>query len=120
MTFAALSERPCFFAKDSTSYEWFSEAGSGFLFILPIRTVYAEYKSWLYQMLVPKRIGAALLQGHEHTRVFYIAGFQRTCLRTIGDPVLVVTDLADEAMKAADAEGIASDEIDEKTGSGAK
>jgi hypothetical protein len=36
------------------------------------------------------------------------------------DPVLVVTDLADEAMKAADAEGITRDEIDEKTGSVAK
>jgi hypothetical protein len=31
----------------------------------------------------------------------------------IDDPVLVVTDLADEAMMAADAEGIASGEIDE-------
>ena len=35
----------------------------------------------------------------------------------IDDPVLVVTDLADEAMMAADAEGIASGEIDEEIGS---
>jgi hypothetical protein len=35
----------------------------------------------------------------------------------IGDPVLEVTDLADSAMKAADAHGIASGEIDEEIGS---
>ncbi|WP_192361514.1 DUF768 domain-containing protein [Mesorhizobium mediterraneum] len=35
----------------------------------------------------------------------------------IGDPVLVVTDLADSAMKAADAQGIASGDIDEEIGS---
>ncbi|TGQ32508.1 MULTISPECIES: DUF768 domain-containing protein [unclassified Mesorhizobium] len=35
----------------------------------------------------------------------------------IDDPVLVVTDLAEGAMKAADAEGIANGEIDEEIGS---
>ncbi|RWM87463.1 MAG: DUF768 domain-containing protein [Mesorhizobium sp.] len=35
----------------------------------------------------------------------------------IGDPVLVVTDLADSAMKAAGAQGIASGDINEEIGS---
>ncbi|MCF6110308.1 hypothetical protein [Mesorhizobium muleiense] len=35
----------------------------------------------------------------------------------IGDPVLAVTDLADSAMKAAGAQGIASGDINEEIGS---